>query len=227
MHITISPKLEFDLEPHESWQVKTRKRFLTEGGAQRRINWIPATDCLIARLANGLLCVRLAYAKARPGKLVLDCAEGRRLIAIRVCSEKPVCIDVSRVVAMSTTVRLRSCLSFSLAAASANYAFVKQAYCVHPGASGTIVLETAGQPTAATGQNATFDVSRMIAWDPAIEFRTTRLQSLMCVFVEPVCISASAPDKSDKVLLDADDSGAAFSPWKGIRRALGLLVPGL
>jgi hypothetical protein len=227
MNITISPKLEFDLAPHESWQVKTRKSFLTEGGARRRIKWIPSTDCLLARLTNGLLCARLAYAKERSGKLVLDCAEGRRLIAIKVCFEKPVCVDVSRVVAMSTTVRLRSCISFSLAAASANHAFVKQAYCVHPGTSGTIVLETAGQPSEAAGQNATFDVRRMIAWDPAIRFRTTRLHSLACIFIEPVCISASATNETDTVLLDADDTGAGFSPWKGIRRALGLVIPGL
>jgi hypothetical protein len=227
MQITIRPKLEFKIDSNESWRVKTSRRFLTEGGTKRRYQLIPSTDCFFSRVMSGFACARLAYAKARPGTLVLDCAEGRRLVAINVSHKHPVCIDVRRAIAMSTTVRLRTCVSFSLAAASANHVFVKQAFCPRPETSGVIVLETAGEPTSATGQNSTFEVSRMIAWDPGIEFRTTRLETLGCIFFQPVCVSASAVNDGDSVLLDADDTSAAFSPWKGIRRALSLVIPGL
>jgi hypothetical protein len=227
MHITIGPKLEFPVAPLESWHVKRSKRFLTEGGVKRRSQWIPPTDCAWARIRHGFLLMRRAYATARPGLLVLDCAEGRRLIAIEVSHAAPVCVDVGRVVAMSTTVRLRTRISLSLAATSTNCVFVKQAWCPQHGTTGTIVLETAGEPTAASGQNATFDVSRMIAWDPSIEFRTTRLESLPCVLFEPVCISASSPHKGSAVLLDADDTPAGFSAWKGVRQLLSLVIPGL
>jgi len=226
MNVTVSPKMELELAPYESWQVKTCKRLLTEGGTKRRIPLLPATDCLFARWAHGLLWVRFAYTRSRPGRLVLDCAEGKRLIAITVAHGKAVCLNVGRVVAMSNTIRLRSCVSFSLAAASASHIFVKQAYCPRPETSGTIVLETAGEPTCASGQNATFDVSRMIAWDPEVEFRTTRLETLACMFIEPVCVSASADDEAAALLLEADAASGAFSPWKAVRRALSLVIPG-
>lgn len=227
MKTTIGPKLEIPVAPREAWQVKRSKRFLTEGGVRRRSQWIPPTDCLWARVRNGFLLMRRAYTTTRPGLLVLDCAEGRRLIAIEVSHTAPVCIDIARVVAMSSTVRLRTCVSLSLAATSTNCIFVKQAWCPHSGTTGTIVLETAGEPTSASGQNSTFDVSRMIAWDPSIEFRTTRLESLPCVLFEPVCISASSPHKGNAVLLDADDVPAGFSAWKGVRQLLSLVIPGL
>lgn len=227
MQITIRPKLEFDIAPHKSWHIKRSKSVLTDGGVRQESRLVPSTDCYAARLFSGFVFARLAYAKARPGTLKLDCAGGRRLIAIEVTYDKPVCIDVGSVVAMSSTVRFRSCVSFSLAAASANRVFVKQAVCPRPGTRGTVVLETAGEPTLAAGNNPTFEVSRMIAWDPAVKFRATPLESIPGMLINHVLVSASLNEEDDSVLLDADHAGSAFSLWRVIRPVLSLVIPGL
>jgi hypothetical protein len=114
------------------------------------------------------------------------------------------------------------------AAIAANRVFIKELYCPTPGTKGIVVLETEGEPVAATGSSMTFDITRMIAWDSSVQFSTEPLETIGCVVLEPTCISVvSSGEKECCVLLDADD-GVAEMGFRGVaRQLLALVIPGV
>ena len=228
MKTTIGSSLEVRLEPGEGLNVARSRTVSCEGAIKRKSLLAPQLDCALARAFNGLLFVRQIFTRESSGTLTLSCAHGRRLVRIDLAVDETVGIQLSNVIAMSTSVKVRSRLALSGAAIAANCVFVKELYCPAPGTKGIIVLETEGEPVAAKGSAMTFDITRMIAWDSSAKFSTEPLETIGCVVFEPMCISVvSTGEEECCVLLDADD-GVAEMGFRGVaRQLLALVIPGV
>jgi len=228
MKTTIGSSLDVRLEPGDGLNVARRRTVSCSGSIGRRSLVFPQCDGGLSRLLSGLLFVRQMFARETPGTVTLSCAHGRRLVRLDLAGSETVSLNLSKVIAMSTSVKVRSRIALSAAAIAANRVFIKELYCPRADAKGVIILETVGEPVAATGSEMTFDIPRMIAWDSSVQFSTMPLEEISCIILEPTCISVVSSENQDCcVLLDADD-GMSERGWWGIaRQMLALVVPGI
>lgn len=227
MRATIGSSLEVRLEPGDGLNIARSRTVSCSGSSKRKSLVFPQRDCAIARLLNGLLFVRQVFARESPGTVTLSCAHGRRLVRLDLAGSETVGLNFSKVIAMSTSVKARSRVALSAAAIAANRVFIKELYCEKADATGIIILETGGEPVAATGSEMTFDIPRMIAWDSSVQFSTKPLEEISCVILEPTCVSvATSASRDCCVLLDADDGTSGRGWWGIARQILALVVPG-
>jgi uncharacterized protein (AIM24 family) len=228
MKTTIGSSLEVTLEPGEGLNVARSRTVSCSGSIRRRSLVFPQRDGAIARLLNGLLFVRQMFARETPGTVTLSCAHGRRLVRLDLVGSEAISLNFSKVIAMSTSVKVRSRIALSGAAIAANRVFIKELYCPKAIAKGMAILETLGEPVVPADSKVTFDISRMVAWDSSVLFSTVPLEDVSSILLEPACVSVvSSANQGCCVLLDADD-GMSERGWWGIaRQLLALVIPGL
>jgi uncharacterized protein (AIM24 family) len=228
MKTTIGSSIEVRLEPGKALNIARSRTVSCSESIKRKSLVFPQCDAAIARLLNGLLFVRQIFASETPGTVTLSCAHGKRLVRLDLAGSETVSLNFSRVIAMSTSLKARSRVALSAAAIAANRVFIKELYCPKADASGVVILETVGEPVAATGSEMTFDIPRMIAWDSSVQFSTKPLEEMSCIILEPTCVSVVSSVSQDCcVLLDADDGMTGRGWWGVARQVLALVIPGL
>lgn len=190
--------------------------------------WIPKPlEGLISRVRHGLFGMNRVFSSHAGGDFILSCPEGRRLVRIAIAPGQGVCFQMRNLVAFGAHVRISSYMNLSLAACGAGRAFVHMATCSEKDMSGGIVLETIGEPTFMRSQEASFDIHRMMAWDPRVEFRFGDLVGLADIVMTHPHVSVGSGTGQASVLLEADDSIGVSIVSKLVRAVASIFIPGL
>jgi hypothetical protein len=227
MNITIGPTVRREVPPRTAWFVKRTKSPDIDGPLKVQYWIFRPLECLLSRFRNGLVHVNRIFAADRPGAIVLSCPQGRRLVAIDVSHSQGVCFSMRSLVALSSNVHIESYMNLSLAASGADRNFVYMAWCPRPGQQGAIVLETNGEPAVMRNSESSFDIHRLMAWDPRVEFRFGDLVGLADVIMTRPHASARWNYEGDAVLLEADDSVGQPVVRKMLRSLASIVLPGL
>jgi hypothetical protein len=226
MRIQAGPRLRIPISSQTAWFVKTTKNPDLDGELRRRFWPLPHTNCLISRLRNGLLFTNQYFSHVGAGEMVVSCGEGRRLVLIDVSHNQGVCFSMRHLIGLTANVRIESYINLSVAASGADRNFVYMAWCPSPTEQGALLLETTGEPTTLRNGQGTFDMRRLLAWDPRVEFRLEELVGMVDVLMTHPHAKARWNCDDDAVLLAADDSEGEQFIRRVLRQAISIVVPG-
>lgn len=226
MRIEIGPRLRVPVSGAAAWFVKTTKNPDLDGALKRQFWPRPHLSCAMSRARNRLLWTTKIFAFDDGGEMVISCGEGRRLVLIEVTHSQGVCFSMRHLVGMTSTVNIESYINLSVAASAADRNFVHMAWCPRATDSGAILLETAGEPTTLRNGQASFDMRRLLAWDPRVEFRLEELVGVADVVMTHPHARARWNCEDDAVLLAADDSEGERFVSRLLRQAISVVVPG-
>ena len=226
MKVQVGPRLRVPVPRHTPWFVKTTKNPDLDGEMKRQFWPIPQTSCLISRMRNGLLFTNRYFSHGSGGEMVVSCGEGRRLVLIDVSHSQGVCFSMRHLIGLTSNVRIESYINLSVATSGADRNFVYMAWCPGRAEQGAILLETTGEPTTLRNGQGTFDMRRLLAWDPRVEFRLEELVGLADVIMTHPHAKARWSCDDDAVLLAADDSEGENFVRRVLRQAAAIVVPG-
>lgn len=226
MNIQVAPRLRVPVATHAAWYMKTTKNPDLDGSVKRQFWPLPHAGCIASRVRHGLLFTNRYFAQDDGGDMVVSCGEGRRLVLIEVTHSQGVCFSMRHVVGMTSTICVESYINLSLAASSADRNFVHMAWCPRPEDRGAILLETAGEPITLRNGAASFDMRRLLAWDPRVEFRLEDLVGVVDVVMTHPHARARWNNDEDAILLAPDDSEGERFVQRILRQAMGVILPG-
>jgi len=226
MRVQIGPRLRVPVSTESAWFVKTTKNPDLDGAMKRQFWPVPQMSCLVSRIRNGLVFTNRCFAHGTGGDMVVSCGEGRRLVLIEVSHSQGVCFSMRNLIGLKSTVHIESYINLSVAASGADRNFVYMAWCPRPDDRGAILLETTGEPTTLRNGQASFDMRRLLAWDPRVEFKLEDLVGIADVVMTHPHARARWNCEDDAVLLAADDSEGEQFVGRMMRQAMAILVPG-
>jgi hypothetical protein len=226
MNIQIAPRLRIPIDKSASWFIKTTKSPDLDGPIKRQFWPWPHANCVLSRVRNGLFFTNRYFCSGERGEIVVSCGDGRRLVFIEINHSQGVCFNMRDLVGISSTAQVESYINLSLAATSADRNFVYMAWCRRPTECGGILLETRGEPTTLRNGQASFDMRRLLAWDPRVEFRLDELVGVADIVMTHPHARARWSCEDDSVILSADDSEGEHFVKRVIRQAVSVVVPG-
>jgi hypothetical protein len=226
MQTQISHELRIPVSSRVRWH---HKRSLTgvalEGSLSQRSKARPRLDGWLRRLRTGHLCVMEVSAKPAGGALVLTCDRSRQLVYITVRRGNPVCVNVSRVVAMTDNVFLRTRLHLAVPAMWMGHASVCYAECCGSEVEGAIVVETCGEAVALS-QDAQFSIDRLVAWGAEARFCLSPLDGLYdVVATQPLVKATCVEGRQNCVLLEPAVRGSEPTVVARLLQLVRLLLP--
>ena len=226
MKIQVGPVLKVPITNTNEWFIKTTKSPDLEGEVKRRFFPSPRIDSLISRVRNGLLFTNYFYSSGVGGDMIVSCGDGRRLILIEVNSNDPICcFSFQHLIGYTSNIIIESHMNLSLAASIADRIFTHAARCMSISQQGYLLMETRGQPVMLHNEHQTFDIRRMIAWDPRVEFWFEELVGMVDVVMTPAQVHARQNRLDDAVLLSADDSESEKFVSRIIRQLISIVIP--
>jgi len=225
MDVAIASTLRLLVPPHSAWFLKRSKSPTLDGPIRRSASLRRPMQSLLSRLRNGLFLLTRVASRDQPGEIVLSCPEGRRLVRIDVSHQQGVCFSMRHLVAFSQDVHIESYINLSMAATGADRNFVYMAWCPRPDAAGAIVLETNGQPTTVESEASSFELKRVLAWDPRVEYRFGELPNIADILFMPLHIATRWNGGGVAVLLEADDSESQPLMRHVVRFVASLFLP--
>jgi hypothetical protein len=226
MKAEIATHLRVLVTTERAWFIKRSKTPEMDGNIAETCSF-SRLSCLVSMVRNRLFPIQKYFATDQGGDLVITCAEGRRLVRLEVTHDSPVCFSMGRLVGFSEHVDIESYISLSVAAFGCDRNFTYMAWCPEPGQSGEILLETLGMPVALESNSAAFDIKRMLAWSPQIQFSLGELHQLADVFMTQPRVRAEWSTPGCGLLLEPDSSEAK-SPAKVLLQSLAsVYVPGI
>ena len=226
MKIQIGPRLRVPVSADTAWFVKRTKNPDLDGAMKRQFWLFPQMSCLMSRLRNGLVFTNRYFAYGTGGDMVVSCGEGRRLVRIEISHSQGVCFSMRHLIGLTSNVRIESYINLSVAASGADRNFVYMAWCPRPTDRGAILIETTGEPTTLRNGQSSFDMGRLLAWDPRVEFGLEELVGIPDVVMTHPHAKARWNCEDDAVLLAADDSEGEPFIWRVLRQAISIFLPG-
>lgn len=226
MNVEIAAHLRVPVTQDRAWFIKRAKSPEMDGPLAETCSF-SRLSCLLSMVRNRLFPIQKYFATQQAGHLAISCAEGRRLVRIEVTHDSPVCFSMHSLVGFSEHVDIESYISFSLAAFGCDRNFTYMAWCPKPGRSGEIILETVGTPIALESNSAAFDIKRMLAWSPDVEFSLGELHQMADVFMTQPRVKAEWSALGCGLLLEADNSQAKSPAKVLIQSLISVYVPGI
>lgn len=226
MKVVIDTHLRVPVSRDQAWYIKRSKSPEMDGPIAETCSF-SRLSCLVSMLRNRLFPIQKYFAPEASGHLAITCAEGRRLVRIEVTHDAPVCFGMHNLIGFSEHVDVESYISLSMAAFGCDRNFTYMAWCPEPGQSGEIILETVGMPVTLESNSATFDIKRMLAWSPQIEFSLGELHQMADVFMTHPRVRAEWSTPGCGLLLEADNSQAKSPAKVLIQSLISVYVPGI
>lgn len=217
--------LRIAMKESERWHYTRSIRGMEalEGSLSQRSKARPRLDGLWKRYLAGHLWVMEVLAEPPGGTLILTCDKSHQLVYIPIREGCPVCVKFTRVIAMTSNVRIRSRMRLSFPAIWMGHVSVCYAECTDSGREGGIVLEIAGETTTVS-QDAQFSMNRLVAWDAKVRFCVAGLHGIADVFASEPLVRARCDSSLEQVVLLEPNTGGSrktiVSQMMGIARML-------